>query len=914
MKLFKQNTADSIMVFIASAADHSTGLTGASSSMSFYLSKNGGAFSSISPTITERGYGWYKIEFTSGNMDTLGDFVIHATVTNGDPIDIQSIVSPTYFITLLGDIAGSVWEESISSHSGVSGSTAEALAAAGGSGDPWNTSLPGAYASGKAGYIIGNMLDSAVSSRLAPTVGGRTLDVSATGEAGIDWANIGGPTTSQNLSGTTISTSQAVASVSGAVGSVTGNVGGNVTGSVGSVATGGIASGSFAAGAINAAAIAADAIGASELATDAVTEIVNGVWNEARSGHVTSGTFGEGVSSVQGNVTGSVASVAGAVGSVTGNVGGNVTGSIGSVASGGIASSSFAAGAINAAAIAADAIGASELAADAVAEIADAIWDEARSGHVSAGTFGEGVASVQGNVTGSVASVAGAVGSVTGNVGGNVTGSIGSLATQAKADVNAECDTALSDYGALKPTTAGRTLDVSLTGEAGVDWSNIGSPTTVVNLSGTTVKTATDVEADTQDIQNRLPAALVSGRMDSSVGAMAANTLTASALASDAVSEIQSGLSTLDAAGVRTAVGLASANLDTQLGAIDDYVDTEVAAIKTVTDKIDTALELDGAVYRFTTNALEQAPTGGSAPTAAAIADAVWEEAIADHSGTVGSTAEALNAAGGSGDPWNTTLPGAYAAGKAGYILGTNLDALVSSRLAPTVAARTLDVSATGEAGVDWANVGSPSTVVNLSGTTVKTATDVETDTQDIQSRLPAALVSGRMDSNMQAAGTDVITSTVLATSAVTEIQTGLSTLDAAGIRTAVGMASANLDTQLSGISTKTTNLPASPAAVGSAMTLAANSIDSGTITAAAANKVSDHVLRRNTSNVEASSDGDSLEFKSVYGATAVQTHDKDASSGTSLEIKKSDDVTTLVSLTLTTDAAADPITKVNNP
>jgi hypothetical protein len=51
----------------------------------------------------------------------------------------------------------------------------------------------------------------------------------------------------------------------------------------------------------------------------------------------------------------------------------------------------------------------------------------------------------------SVGAVAGAVGSVTGNVGGNVTGSIGSLATQAKADVNAECDTALSDYDAVVP-------------------------------------------------------------------------------------------------------------------------------------------------------------------------------------------------------------------------------------------------------------------------------------------------------------------------------------------------------------------------------------------------------------------------------------------------------------------------------
>jgi hypothetical protein len=70
---------------------------------------------------------------------------------------------------------------------------------------------------------------------LAPTVDGRTLDVSSAGEAGIDWANVGSPTTTLALTGTTIATSQAVASVAGAVGSVTGNVGGNVVGSVGSV-------------------------------------------------------------------------------------------------------------------------------------------------------------------------------------------------------------------------------------------------------------------------------------------------------------------------------------------------------------------------------------------------------------------------------------------------------------------------------------------------------------------------------------------------------------------------------------------------------------------------------------------------------------------------------------------------------
>lgn len=40
---------------------------------------------------------------------------------------------------------------------------------------------------------------------------------------------------------------------------------------------------------------------------------------------------------------------------------------------------------------------------------------------------------------------------------------------------------------ALEPTTAGRTLDVTATGEAGIDWANIGSPTTSVALSGTSV-------------------------------------------------------------------------------------------------------------------------------------------------------------------------------------------------------------------------------------------------------------------------------------------------------------------------------------------------------------------------------------------------------------------------------------------
>ena len=49
-------------------------------------------------------------------------------------------------------------------------------------------------------------------------------------------------------------------------------------------------------------------------------------------------------------------------------------------------------------------------------------------------------------------------------------------------------------------------------------------------------------------------------------------------------------------------------------------------------------VENDGGVSRFTSNALEQGPGAGSAPTAAEVADAVWDEAAADHvsAGTFG--------------------------------------------------------------------------------------------------------------------------------------------------------------------------------------------------------------------------------------------------------------------------------------
>jgi len=50
-------------------------------------------------------------------------------------------------------------------------------------------------------------------------------------------------------------------------------------------------------------------------------------------------------------------------------------------------------------------------------------------------------------------------------------------------NINAQADTALSDYGALKPTVAGRTLDIATTGEAGIDYNNVNGSHPAVDLN-----------------------------------------------------------------------------------------------------------------------------------------------------------------------------------------------------------------------------------------------------------------------------------------------------------------------------------------------------------------------------------------------------------------------------------------------
>lgn len=426
---------------------------------------------------------------TSGGLPTVGTSSGQITLALGR-VTVGSMVADSVTASALAtdavtEIAGGIWNAARSSYT-TAGSFGECVNAdtVRISGDATAADNLEAALDGTGGVTITAALTGNVTGNLSGSVG------SVSG-------NVGG-----NVTGS-------VGSVVGAVGSVTGNVGGNVTGSVGSVASGGITASSlatgtitaakFAAGAIDAAAIATGAIDADALASDAGTEIAtavwstsvpgsftsgqagnvlgnvatgtpptasaiaDAVWDEARSGHTTAGTFGQYVLARDdsGSALPTASGIATQVwstavpGSFTSGQAGEV---LGNIATG---------------------------TPPTAAAIADAVWDEARSGHTTAGTFGEYVlatntagaalatasalstvdtnvsailddtgttgvvvasgsktgyslsssqtfnltGNITGNLSGSVGSVSGAVGSVAGNVGGNVTGSVGSIAS-----------------------------------------------------------------------------------------------------------------------------------------------------------------------------------------------------------------------------------------------------------------------------------------------------------------------------------------------------------------------------------------------------------------------------------------------------------------------------------------------------
>jgi hypothetical protein len=136
--------------------------------------------------------------------------------------------------------------------------------------------------------------------------------------------------------------------------------------------------GAMAAGVLTATAIAADAIVAAKVAADVSAEIADAVWDELKAGHTVADSFGD-------YLDDEISSRA-APGDQMDLVSNAVDSA--SVANGAIHSAAIGANAINAASITADAITGAKVAADVSAEIADAVWDELKSGHAVGDSFG----------------------------------------------------------------------------------------------------------------------------------------------------------------------------------------------------------------------------------------------------------------------------------------------------------------------------------------------------------------------------------------------------------------------------------------------------------------------------------------------------------------------------------------------
>lgn len=217
-----------------------------------------------------------------------------------------------------------------------------------------------------------------------------------------------------------------------------------------------------------------------------------------------------------------------------------------------------------------------------------------------------------GNFAGSVASVTGAVGSVTGAVG-SVTGAVGSVTagvslandaiTAAKFDESTAFPVKSADTGATI-LARGDTFKVSVgTGAGQINASSGKVPATVAAGDiATDAITAAAVKADAvTKIQTGLA---LEATLTAIKGAgWSTETLAAIDALIDAIKAktdlIPASPSTLDAAGVRTAVGMATANLDAQLAALAAYVDAEIGQIlgATAGKKIVNAAGTQVAVY-----------------------------------------------------------------------------------------------------------------------------------------------------------------------------------------------------------------------------------------------------------------------------------------------------------------------------
>lgn len=284
--LIKQSSNYHRMVLMTAASDHITGLAGLT--LTITESKAGGAFGAATPTVTDRGSGWYDVLLTSADDATLGQLAMHVTGAAADPTDTldQIVAFDPADVVRLGLTS-------------LPNATAGAL-----------NGLPTGDASGR---VALQPADSTTMVTGAAQAGGNTSITLASGASAVD----------NFYTGCLIKVYAGTAA--GQVRLVTAYVGSTKVATVGTAwATGlnPVSTDSYAVLSFRAPLI--DANGLVSLAPSQTANITGNI-----TGNL-SGSVGA-VTGAVGSVTGAVGSVTGAVGSVTGNIGGNVTGSTGSI-------------------------------------------------------------------------------------------------------------------------------------------------------------------------------------------------------------------------------------------------------------------------------------------------------------------------------------------------------------------------------------------------------------------------------------------------------------------------------------------------------------------------------------------------------------------------------------------------------
>jgi len=282
-------------------------------------------------------------------------------------------------------------------------------------------------------------------------------------------------------------------------------------------------------------------------------------------------------------------------------------------------------------------------------------------------------------------------------------------------------------------------------------------------------------------------------------------------------------------------------------------------------------------------------------PTSADIADAVWDEALSGHLSS-GSTGNALNAAGSAGDPWSTALPGAYGAGTAGKIIGDNINATISSRLAAsaiTLSSGAVTVGTNNDKTGYSLTQSFPSNFSSLAITAggAVTAGTVSDKTGYSLSSSQTFNLTGDITGNLSGSVGSVTGSVGSVTGAVGSV-TG-----------AVGSVTGNVGGNVVGSVASVTNA----VTVG---TINSNVITASAIATDAGEEIADAVLSRNVSNVQ-----DTIATASNFHnlATIVLATLENSISGTTLTIKKTGGSTlTTKTLTKTAASTADVITGVD--